>query len=72
MVGSASYEELTGVSAGKDGRRSLLRVELGERGCWVLDGLHPLTKGGDVRIDVPLGLLAEIQQRDVVARRDSA
>src|SRR5947199_4884772 len=42
VVGSAAYEDLTGVSAGKDGRRSLLRVELGERGTWVLDGLHPL------------------------------
>jgi type II secretory ATPase GspE/PulE/Tfp pilus assembly ATPase PilB-like protein len=42
MVGTVGYPDVSGVAAGKEGRRSLLRVELGEQGVWLLDGLHPL------------------------------
>jgi type II secretory ATPase GspE/PulE/Tfp pilus assembly ATPase PilB-like protein len=42
VVGTVAYREVTGVYAGKERRRSLLTVELGERGAWQLDGLHPL------------------------------
>lgn len=42
LVGTVAYTEVAGVSAGKNGRRSVLQVDLGDRGHWLLDGLHPL------------------------------
>lgn len=42
LVGTVRYTEVTGVTAGKDGRRSYLRIDLGEKGLWNLEGMHPL------------------------------
>jgi type II secretory ATPase GspE/PulE/Tfp pilus assembly ATPase PilB-like protein len=42
VVDSVRYAQVTGVAAGREGRRSLLAIELGDRGKWRLDGLHAL------------------------------
>lgn len=42
VVGSVRYDEIAGVTAGKDGRKSLLSIDLGTKGVWALDGLHAL------------------------------
>ena len=42
VVGSVGYDEVSGVTAGKDGRKSLLNIDLGPKGIWALDGLHAL------------------------------
>jgi type II secretory ATPase GspE/PulE/Tfp pilus assembly ATPase PilB-like protein len=42
VVGTVRYSEVIGVAAGRDGRRSYLNLELGDKGSWLLDGLHPL------------------------------
>ncbi|MFN3648266.1 MAG: GspE/PulE family protein [Armatimonadota bacterium] len=42
VVGAVAYPEVAGVSAGRRGRGSLLRLELQSREQWVLEGLHPL------------------------------
>jgi len=42
VVGTVPFTEVTGVNAGTQGRRSSLRIELGSRGTWALESLHPL------------------------------
>lgn len=42
VVGTTRYEDVTGVAAGRDGRRGALNVELGAQVAWRLEGMHPL------------------------------
>lgn len=42
VVGTARYGEVTGVSAERQGRKTLLTVHFADRGPWCMDGMHAL------------------------------
>ena len=42
VVGTARYGEVTGVSADRHGRKTLLTVHFADRGPWCMDGMHVL------------------------------
>jgi type II secretory ATPase GspE/PulE/Tfp pilus assembly ATPase PilB-like protein len=42
VIGTVGYTDVAGVAAGKEGRRSLLTIEMKEREEWKLEGLHSL------------------------------
>jgi general secretion pathway protein E len=42
VMGTVTYAEVQNVSADRDGRRSLLRIDAGPKGEWLLHRIHPL------------------------------